>query len=81
MRQIKSVDKHGRGAVDSTGLRVKKPELVLGQMLNLMIPSAKMFSPNRNRLLLWNVQTAMGAAHHSRISCDFLSSLIVATLH
>jgi hypothetical protein len=50
-------------------------------MLNLMIPSAKMFSPNRNRLLLWDMQTAMGAAHHPRISCDFLSSLIVATLH
>ena len=51
------------------------------EMLNLMIPSAKMFSPNRNRLLLWDVQPAMGATHHSRISCDFLSSLIVATLY
>ena len=81
MRRIKSVDKHDRGAADSTGLRVRRRELILGQMLNLMIPSAKMFSPNRNRLLLWDVQPAMGAAHHSRVSCDFLSSLIVATLH
>jgi hypothetical protein len=80
-RPTKSADKHDTGVINSTGLRVKKPELALGQMPSLMIPSAKMFSPIRNRLVLWYMQTTMGAAHHSRIFCDFFSRPIVTTLH